>query len=308
MKKHLLLLACTCLLPLTGCRLASAASAETETSIPITEYEVHIPDLSREYRFVVVNDVHIIEVEDTVKEEKRSDANERHEFFKTEDAGQYSSQLWQDMVLQINALNPDGVILNGDMIDFFSTANLESFQNGLDKLSAPVLYNRADHDLGIWYHDNITKEQRDQLEAQVDENAGAMYWEYEDFVIAGINDSTSQLSEDGLDILKQIWELHKPVILATHVPLKSLVDDGLSEESKRVWNDRALLWGTDGYYEPDATTQEYLDMVLADDSPVAAVFSAHLHFPYEDKLNEKITQYTLDASFKGKMALVTIQQ
>lgn len=57
-----------------------------------------------------------------------------------------------------NAENPDGVILNGDMIDFFSEANLNYLMTDLKRIKAPVMYNRADHDLGIWYSDTYTDE------------------------------------------------------------------------------------------------------------------------------------------------------
>ena len=72
-----------------------------------------------------------------------------------------------------------------------------------------------------------------------------------------------------------------------HVPLKSKVDDGLSDASKAAWQNRALLWGADCFYNPDEVTQQFLDKVFAEDSPVVAVIGAHLHFAYEDQLAER---------------------
>ena len=85
------------------------------------------------------------------------------------------------------------------------------------------------------------------------------------------------------------------------------VNDGLSDASKAVWQDRALLWGTDCFYSPDEVTQQFLDMVFAEDSPVVAVIGAHLHFAYDDQLTEKIPQYVFDASFKGKVGVITVK-
>ncbi len=39
-----------------------------------------------------------------------------------------------------------------------------------------------------------------------------------------------------------------------HVPLQSMVDTTLAEQSKEVWQDRALIWGEDCYYVPDVNS------------------------------------------------------
>lgn len=286
---------------------AELSQEETQKSaIQKVEKEICIPGISGEYRFVVVNDQHIVEVEDTILPEKREEAEMRRELFRSAD-GSYSSEAWQQMVSEINDCEPDGVILDGDMVDFFSRANWESFRKGLEKIEYPVLYVRADHDLGIWYHDNVTKEERNELEKEVDSNKGVMYWEYEDFLIVGINNNTSQMSKASLNRIKKLWELDKPVVLVMHVPLKSAVDEGLSNVCRENWNDRVLLWGKDCVYDPNEVTQQFLDMVYAPESPVVAVLGAHLHLPYEDKLNDRIVQYVFDASYKGMMGIVTIK-
>lgn len=284
--------------------IIQAASPKTQAAV--IEKEIIIPGISGEYTFAVVNDQHIIVPDDDILSEKKEDINQRHELFQSEN-GVYSSDLWQELPEQINTYEPDGVILNGDMIDYFSISNFENLQSGLEKITAPVMYLRADHDLGIWYHDNISKDTRRELEYSLDNFDKVMTQEFNDFMIVGINNNTSQISEKALEALKEIWKKEKPVILALHVPLKSQIDDSLSEASKESWGDRSLLWGNDCYYEPDEVTQEFLDMVFAEDSPVAAVLGAHLHFPFEDKLNENITQYTLEASYKGYITLFTVK-
>ena len=218
-----------------------------------------------------------------------------------------SQETWPEMVDAINAENPDGVILNGDMIDFFSEANLNCLMTDLKRIKAPVMYNRADHDLGIWYSDTYTDEDVQQKEKESWDMEEVMVQDFDEFLVVGINNNTSQLSEAGLEKLKELWVEDKPIILTMHVPLKSQVNDGLSDASKAVWQDRALLWGTDCFYSPDEVTQQFLDMVFAEDSPVVAVIGAHLHFAYDDQLTEKIPQYVFDASFKGKVGVITVK-
>ena len=246
----------------------SAEITPTE-SISWDNKEINIQDLKKEYKLIVVNDQHIIVPDGDYISEKSEEIEQRVTMFSNSD-GKTSQETWPEMVDAINAENPDGVILNGDMIDFFSEANLNCLMTDLKRIKAPVMYNRADHDLGIWYSDTYTDEDVQQKE-------------------------------------KESWDEDKPIILTMHVPLKSQVNDGLSDASKAVWQDRALLWGTDCFYSPDEVTQQFLDMVFAEDSPVVAVIGAHLHFAYDDQLTEKIPQYVLDASFKGTVGVLTVK-
>lgn len=275
-------------------------------TLVLDEKEVIIPDLEKEYKFVFVNDQHIIVLNGEYIDEKSEEVSQRYAAF-CDSSGQSSAETWPVIVDHINAFQPDGVILNGDMIDFFSQKNLECLMNELKKIEYPTMYIRADHDLAIWYSNTISQEYVLEKERAAWEMEDVMVQEFNDFMIVGINNNTSQLSETGLEKLKELWELNKPVILAMHVPLKSQLDDGLSSASKTVWQDRALLWGSECYYTPDDITKQFLEMIYAEDSPVVAVLGAHLHFPYEDQLSENIRQIVFDASYKGTIGIVTVK-
>lgn len=283
----------------------SAEITPTE-SVSWDNKEINIPDLKKEYKLILVNDQHIIVPDGDYISEKSEEIEQRVAMFSNSD-GKTSQETWPEIVDAINAENPDGVILNGDMIDFFSEANLNCLMTDLKRIKAPVMYNRADHDLGIWYSDTYTDEDVQQKEKESWDMEEIMVQDFDEFLVVGINNNTSQLSEEGLERLKELWAEDKPIILTMHVPLKSQVNDGLSDASKAVWQDRALLWGTDCFYSPDEVTQQFLDMVFAEDSPVVAVIGAHLHFAYDDQLTEKIPQYVLDASFKGTVGVITVK-
>ena len=283
----------------------SAEITPTE-SVSWDNKEINIPDLKKEYKLIVVNDQHIIVPDGDYISEKSEEIEQRVTMFSNSD-GKTSQETWPEIVDAINAENPDGVILNGDMIDFFSEANLNCLMTDLKRIKAPVMYNRADHDLGIWYSDTYTDEDVQQKEKESWDMEEVMVQDFDEFLVVGINNNTSQLSEAGLERLKELWAEDKPIILTMHVPLKSQVNDGLSDASKAVWQDRALLWGTDCFYSPDEVPQQFLDMVFAEDSPVVAVIGAHLHFAYDDQLTEKIPQYVFDASFKGTVGVLTVK-
>ena len=217
----------------------SAEITPTE-SISWDNKEINIQDLKKEYKLIVVNDQHIIVPDGDYISEKSEEIEQRVTMFSNSD-GKTSQETWPEMVDAINAENPDGVILNGDMIDFFSEANLNCLMTDLKRIKAPVMYNRADHDLGIWYSDTYTDEDVQQKEKESWDMEEVMVQDFDEFLVVGINNNTSQLSEAGLEKLKELWVEDKPIILTMHVPLKSQVNDGLSDASKAVWQDRALL-------------------------------------------------------------------
>lgn len=282
---------------------ATTVSAETV----FDEKEIEIPGLQKEYTIAVVNDQHIIVEDGDYAKEKEEEVDSRYGLFCNEE-GVHSSDAWQGIVEDVNNLQPDGVVLDGDMIDFFSQANLDCLMEGLKEIEAPAMYLRADHDLASWYSDNLTSKEISKKEKAAWEMDSVMVQDYDEFLVVGINNNTSQISKKGLKKIKEVWQQGKPVILAMHVPLQSQLSDDLDKASKEVWQDRALIWGNkDCYYEPNERTQEFLDMVFAEESPVVAVIGAHLHFAHEDQLNDKIVQYVFDASYKGTVGVITVK-
>ena len=283
------------------------------TGVPVNaqtvfdEKEVEIPGIQKEYTIAVVNDQHIIVEDGDYTKEKEEEVESRHDLFCDLD-GVPSSEAWKGIVAAVNDLQPDGVILNGDMVDFFSQANLDCVMEGLNEIEVPVMYIRADHDLASWYSDTLTNKEIRKKEKAAWEMYSVMVQDYGEFLVVGINNNTSQLSKKGLKKIKEIWQQDKPVILAMHVPLQSTINDELDKASREAWQDRALIWGNkDCYYEPNEVTREFLDMVYAVDSPVVAVIGAHLHFAHEDQLNEKMIQYVFDASYKGTVGVVKVK-
>ena len=169
----------------------SAEITPTE-SISWDNKEINIQDLKKKYKLIVVNDQHIIVPDGDYISEKSEEIEQRVTMFSNSD-GKTSQETWPEMVDAINAENPDGVILNGDMIDFFSEANLNCLMTDLKRIKAPVMYNRADHDLGIWYSDTYTDEDVQQKEKESWDMEEVMVQDFDEFLVVGINNNTSQL-------------------------------------------------------------------------------------------------------------------
>ena len=114
-------------------------------TLRIDEKEIIIPGVQGEYEFVVVNDQHIIQLSDEYTDEKSEEVEQRYNSFRNVNRT-LSSDAWIEIVKKINEIQPDGVILDGDMVDFFSESNLACLKDGLDQIQVPTMYVRADHD------------------------------------------------------------------------------------------------------------------------------------------------------------------
>lgn len=279
----------------------------TDAGFRVDEQTVVIPGLQREYHFVFINDLHIIIPNDEVGSDAWDTVVERYEDGFMDDNGVKAYILWDKLVQAVNSLDIDGVLLGADMLDYFSQANFACLAEGCEQFQVPFLYIRADHDYANGYTPDITQDVIDETEKTLDSNSDIFYMDYHEFGIVGINNSTSTISDAGLQELERILDLEKPVILVIHVPFDSLVDEGLSQASKEVWQDRALLWGyEDTLYPATDNVKHLLDLIYDSDSPIAAVFAGHLHFEYDGKLTDTLTQHIFDASFRGTVGYITV--
>lgn len=281
-----------------------AISADKHPLYQIDQKTCSIQGITNSYKLLFVNDLHIILPNEEVSDDKLDETKNRQTLFSTPD-GVQSSDYWLQLASELDKENADAIVFNGDILDYMSEANYQHFLSGLSLIQTPYMFLRADHDTGTWYS-NYSKEQKAEAKKEISRLKPVEIIEHDEFIIAGINMSTSQMTPEGLKTLKEVFALGKPIVLATHVPLNSLIDDSLYNASLEAWNQRALLWGENCAYEPNEETREYLDMVYASDSPVAAVVGAHLHFPNSIMLTDTIPQFVFDASYKGTIGELMI--
>ena len=272
----------------------------------IIEYPIKAPTADRPYRFAVINDLHIIVDSDEILDEKREEVDARRDTLFIDRDGTRSADAWQRLAPLIDGLSVDGVIIAGDLTDFYSEANKRAIEEGLSRIKTPYIYLRADHDIsgrktGL-DKDTITVEEEDLCP-----NEPVMALEYPGLAIVGLNDSTSQMTEEGVGMLEEILEdKERAVLLFTHVPFEPEKDTRLAAASFEAWQDRSLLWGPDSYYVPDANTQRAIDLICGEGSPVQAVFAGHLHFRYDGPLTGSVKQHVLDANYKGNISVLTV--
>ena len=270
--------------------------------------ELDLPEITQEYELLFISDMHIQALDDMVSEDNVTTVKDRYYNLFHTDKQLHSADNWMILSSALDYYEADGIVFGGDIMDFVSQTNIDLLKKGLSKLDTPYMYLRADHDLGTWYS-GFTLDAQDAyyMHEQVNAYEDVYVMEYPDFYVLGWNNSTDRMTEAGLQVAKDIWDDGKPIVLATHVPLNSIVDNSLFEASANVDpQGRSKLWGMNCLYYPEGSTLEFLGMVYAEDSPVAAVLSGHLHFKHTVQLTEGITEYVFAPAFEGRIARVRI--
>lgn len=300
--------------------ISSVPESEEETDIvayPAPQYDftceevtIKIPGMSEEYTFAWVSDLHMIT--DLAPAEDVMPGNEetiqfRYEFFSTPD-GMRSVELWPEVVNFLNYGDFDGVILGGDMLDYCSNSNLKMFMQEFEKLNpeVPVLYIRADHDYGYWYGGEVLKEtDTHALHKTIDkDDINDKYWEFDDFIIIGVNNSTKDMPQEQLDLILSLYEKNKKIIMVTHVPYASMVDESLEALSMEV-RQKVYYWGG-GDYVPNAVTKAYLDKVYAEDTNVCQVLAGHLHAQWDGMLTQQVPQHIFTPGYMGTIGIIHV--
>jgi len=282
----------------------------TITSFPTytEEVKVVIPGMENSVKLLYFSDLHIVTDSAEVAEGEKENVNGRI-LWSSSANGISSAEQWGEWPELLNKSGADTVLFGGDMVDFASETNIEVMKEGFDRLTIPYLYIRADHDYLPTYLDGISEYDGKDRQAAVGSYQDVECIEYPDFIIAGWNNSTSNLTEEGLAEIQKLAEKKKPMILLTHVPIEPLNDTSLEEASRAIFQDRSLIWGysESAYYKPNTPTSALLNMIYDPEGPFVEVLAGHLHLTWDGNVTEQVHQHVFSNAFNGYYGIVTVQ-
>ncbi len=216
------------LLSLPGCASSGKDSFTIQplldSGFQVETVNVMIPNCQREYHLLFLSDLHLIVVNDEV-------ADDSIELVQARLNDWNSPQLWETLPGLLDDCHADMLLFGGDMIDFCSTASFNLLKDGLSKLNTGYMYVRADHDTqGFWQKDK-DQQKRKALHDSLPENTDVMVKEFPDFILLGINNSTSQLTEEGLQFCQ---------VADRQASGNRPVSEGQCQSGKHVWMLKAV--------------------------------------------------------------------
>ena len=278
-----------------------AQDKEQTISVNVTEETVEVDGLDREYDIFFLADSHISLCDDRDPDLMEKAAS-RSPMFKT---GGIES--WDRFdALMAASKDSDMVILGGDIIDSAMYASIDHVKEQLDTLTVPYLYSMGNHDFeyGSEYFSPTAYEQYLPRLNDMRDDSPYQVREYDDLIVFTADDDNSQIDAPILEAYRSEAAKGKPIVLVVHVPIEPATgDDTLTEKCKEVWGPSAdgksrVTMGINGCY-PNDSTREFIDLVLADDSPVVLVLAGHIHFYHKDMLNDNVVQIVTGAAFDG---------
>lgn len=290
---------------------------EPEYNFRTEEIVVEVPGISEEYTVAWVSDLHMVTDHGTAPDVLDTDIDAvkaRYDFFVTAD-GVHGEDLLPGIIDFLNYGMYDGIIFGGDMLDYCSVSNMNLLKSEFKRLDkkVPVLYIRADHDYGFWYGgDAFTETDAENMHKEMDDgdDLNEKYLDFGEFVIIGVNRSTKDMMPEQYDILEEMFARagDKPVIVATHVPYASQVDDtndvSLYDRSMEIRN-KIYYWGGGDYVANDVTGA-FLDKVYRTDTQVNTVLAGHLHAGWDGMITQQVRQHIFEPAYLGSIGIIKI--
>ncbi len=277
----------------------------------VEEMTVKLSGLRKSYRLAWVSDLHIIA--DAIAIEQSTDildyhydtVKSRYEHFKTSD-GIYSMDLWDDIVDWLNTQKLDGIILGGDMLDYYSSANIAAFKKEYDRISAPVMYIRADHDYSVGYNGdagylNVSINSHAEIDG---DRWGSKYLDFGEFMIVGVNNSQGSISEDVWADISNHISSAKQVILATHVPYESVTDTSLYDLSMSL-RGKEYYWPSETY-QPFYAQPNLIEALHQPDTIFKQVLAGHLHASWNGMINSEVPEHVFGPAYAGNIGIINV--
>lgn len=308
------------LFSITGCSQSISShstkeeiTTETESASSVIEKhmntcEITIPGISRDYHLLFLTDTHITIPSDSDSEQEHAYCTERLDHF-TADSGYVASELFTAWIDYANEQKPDALLLGGDIIDCPTAGNMQFLDTSLHALNIPYIYTPGNHDWTFPW-DYMTESGKTQYLAQLspymEQNTAIHSLEFDDFIIAAIDNSSNQIDSNALTEYKNLLAQGKPIIVMLHVPLYT---EELLAKTSKVWNSSVVLSGGihGGIYPNDVST-EFISLTTAENSPVVAILAGHVHLADQSAFSSQpdILQITGDAGYRGKSTLIHI--
>lgn len=281
-------------------------------NLSVRKENVQIPGIREKHTLFFLADSHISLCDET-DPSLLEKANARRESFKSKDNA-YAEESFSTCMEYIRLEKPDLLVLGGDITDSAMNASIQYVEGELSKCSFPYIYGMGNHDFeygGEYFSPTAYETYLPRFENISDSQKGYELYEFSDLAVLVTDDASNRISQDALLALKSLVKRGKPTVVCVHVPFAPITgDDTLLNLSKEVWGSSAegnsrVLIGPGGL-TPDATTQEFMNLIMEDGNCVSLVLGGHVHFFHKDNLTENTVQIVSGAGYKKELIKVTI--
>jgi len=255
--------------------------------LQIEQAVVTLPSLRGEYHFWHFSDAHTAYAYPEDSDEDKALAKKQAECWST--GGKLSTEVYEELLAEAKERRAELLLMAGDCVDYYSDSNLRYLSDHLHRTGIDVLYAHGNHESGSYtvkYSDSrmFYPQYRDLMGDTPDFQVR----DFGQFLLIAVDNSDHNIRQEQLDKLKEQFARNLPILLVMHIPLST---EAIMPDMEAKWgkNPSYFMLGTDA--EPE-TTREFCRMVMAENSPVAAVFAGHVHFMHQGEFAPGRIQYT----------------
>ena len=288
------------------CLAMSGCGKSGEWEKHMVEETVYVEGLEKDYTFLFLTDTHvIIPNEDASPQEAENEAARMPMF--VPESGISSAEQFPEWVRYANEVKVDAVLLGGDVIDTPSPSNLEWLAGQLAGLDMPYLYVNGNHD---WTYpwEYMTQSGQETylplLQPLMGGNTAIHSLDLGELVLVGIDDSSNQVNEEVFPAYEEILREGRPMVVVAHVPFMT---QSVLGKAKEVWSSPVVIGaGNYGGVYPNETSEKFVSLTTAADSPVELVLAGHVHFYDKDVIEgeRNVLQLVGGPGFQGQAILI----
>ena len=252
---------------------------------------IKIKGLDRVYRFWQFSDMHVSFAFPTDSKAEIARVIERNKFW-TQDDGQNCLYMLDRLIEEANAQSLDGVMICGDLIDYYSKSNFRYVKEKLSALRTKFFYAVGNHE---GYNDGpqiSTRRFYRDYDMLTKGKTDTRIIDYGKFLVLVVDDGDLKMRRKQIELFEKANSYQKPIILVLHIPL---LTEGLEPSCMEKWGTKFML----GTHDDTVLTKEFCQKVKGADSNVVAICAGHIHYTNVSEFREGNLQFCNTPALTG---------
>lgn len=267
------------------------------------ETKIAIRGLKHTYKLYHITDLHLTRTSEADTQARREEAALRARCIFEAD-GQDALTRLEGFYEDARAWGADLMLMTGDMVDMPSESNVRALHGAVAQSGMDTFFVIGNHDWSFSddYHTPAARQAHYARFEGLSEGCVARHYrEYEDFILAGIDNGMECVQDEDVAFLQALAGREKPIVLCMHIPVTC---PSLVEDTVRDWR-RDINIGPGAICKNNATAA-FCAYIRTPASHVAAVIAGHLHFSHEDELASGLVQYVTGGAHRNIARKITL--
>lgn len=267
--------------------------------------------LKKEYTFIQISDMHLSYIDSESSEEDKKDHVRYHkqwDSMKREFATKFNEYcdesydveptvIFEMLCSYAESINPDALILSGDIIDRVTESSLRYLESVLSKIKIPVIACLGNHAMI-----NVNGEHFNQYDRvkRVVTNPEMDSFDFGEFEVLTFDNGRPDITKEQIEFLNGKLKEDKRYILVVHKPLN------LGEFGEKLKGEVGsyFFMGTDNDTD---LAKEFVGIIERNSDRFIAVLCGHIHTAKDFEIAENLRQISTSSGLIGAGRKITVR-